>query len=477
MIIMPSLFSFLFRNVNSSHTLAATILEEHATSDIDIIFFQELTQKEIWHATHIDHVDGEPVFGLPIHPAWTSLPPPGRNSQVAIFVHQRIFQRYHFSMDNKIFGHPNIFVMFCFNPATNISLSYINIYANPNRACPAPLQRTIPMLIQNLYKLDNIHLIQGDFNLHCHYWDEDSTENPPLAWELIRTLHDKQLLLVNDDSTPTFHWPNHRPQVLDLIWINDQAYNWHGIHLIYDITGPFRDHRSLLLRFGNAESALLENNHLLRRYIPTGSEEEEHLVFHVFEDLPNRMLPDPTPRAAQMINSFTTAWDKYSKPGLAQFNQWWNNDCQVAKQAFNNAPSFDNHQEFLRQCKRAKKAYFAKKIEEMVKSQKPWEGTSWIKQRALPKVPQISEDGRVITDLEQMFEKFHDQFAQSSATDTDMDFIESLPQCPTCSWPPFSQLELQDALTTCSNASAPGPSHMSWEYLKLFLKEDRKSVV
>ena len=75
MIITPSLFSFLFQNVNSSHALAATILEEHTTSDIDIIFFQELTQKEIRLAAHIDHVHGEPVFGLPTHPAWTSVPP------------------------------------------------------------------------------------------------------------------------------------------------------------------------------------------------------------------------------------------------------------------------------------------------------------------------------------------------------------------------------------------------------------------
>ena len=247
MIITPSQFSFLFRNVNSSHALATSILEEYSGADIDIIFFQELTQKAYCHAAHIDHPNGEPVFGLPIHPSWICLPPPVYNSQVAIFVHTRIFQCYHFSVDNKIFGHPNIFVMFCFNPVTNTTLAYINVYANPNRSCHPLLKRMVPTLIQNLYKLDAIHLIQGDFNLHCHYWDEESTENPTLAWELIRALHNKQLLLVNNELVPTFHCPNHRPQVLDLIWINDQAYNWHGVHLLYDIIGPLKDHRSLLL--------------------------------------------------------------------------------------------------------------------------------------------------------------------------------------------------------------------------------------
>ena len=33
-------------------------------------------------------------------------------------------------------------------------------------------------------------------------------------------------------------------------------------------------------------------------------------------------------------------------------------------------------------------------------------------------------------------------------------------------------LELDDALLTCSSVSAPGPSHLSWEYIKIFLKDD-----
>ena len=145
-----------------------------------------------------------------------------------------------------------------------------------------------------------------------------------------------------------------------------------------------------------------------------------------------------------MIDSFTMGWNKFSKPGLAQFNCWWNNNCQEAKQAFNNAPSFQNRQLFLRQCRQAKKAHFATKIEEMVKSRKPWEGTRWIEQCALPKVPQISDDGHVITDLSQMFDKFHEQFAQSAATHTDTGFVDSLPQRPTRLWPPFSSLELRN---------------------------------
>ena len=73
MIIMPKTFSFLFRNVNTSHSFTASILEEHASQDIDIIFLQEISQKVIRRVGNIDREDGEPVLGLPSHPAWICL--------------------------------------------------------------------------------------------------------------------------------------------------------------------------------------------------------------------------------------------------------------------------------------------------------------------------------------------------------------------------------------------------------------------
>ena len=271
---------------------------------------------------HIDFTDSEPVIGLPAHPAWTCLPPPALNSQVAIFVHQRIFHRYYFMVDKQIFGNPNIFAMFCYDPSTHVTVTYINLYTNPNRACHPMLKNTIPALLQNLYKVDHIQLIQGDFNLHCHYWDEGFPDNPTLAWDLIGAFHDHHLSLVNYKSIPTFYHPNHRLQVLDLIWTNDNVYNWHGAHVIYDIIRPSKDHKMLLLCCGDQSVATLDNHHLVRHYIPTGSKEEECLVFQVFKDMPKWDHANPTIRAHQMITSFLEAWNTYSKPGLTQYNQW-----------------------------------------------------------------------------------------------------------------------------------------------------------
>ena len=309
MIITPSAFSFLFRNVNTSHAMASAILEEHATSDTDIIFFQELTQKHIRAAAHIDYIDSEPVIGLPSHPTWTCLPPPSKHSQVAIYIHQHIFKRYHFTVDKTIFGHPNIFAMFCYDDTTHVTYSYINIYANPNRDCPAILKNTITTLLSQLHCISNLQVLQGDFNLHCTYWDEASSDNPALAWDLIRALHDKQMSLLNDESVPTFYRHGQRPQVLDLIWINNAAFSWHDTEIIYDIKGPAVDHQTLTLCVGNNSSPSLTNDHLLRCYIPSGSEEEEHFIFAIFEAVPTWTDPNPAERATQFISSIKTAWD------------------------------------------------------------------------------------------------------------------------------------------------------------------------
>ena len=115
-----------------------------------------------------------------------------------------------------------------------------------------------------------------------------------------------------------------------------------------------------------------------------------------------------------MIDSFVDGWACFAKPGSTNFNRWWNGGCQSTKLAYEESPSHSTHHDFLQQCNLAKKEFFAKKIEEMVKQHKPWEGTNWIKQRVLPKVPQIVDNGKVLNDLTQMFNKMHTHFQLSS---------------------------------------------------------------
>ena len=161
--------------------------------------------------------------------------------------------------------------------------------------------------------------------------------------------------LVNDDSVPTFHCPNHRPQVLDLIWINDDAFSWNGAQVVYDISEPASDHKTLTLHIGDNSQVMLEHAHLAHRYIPSGSEEEEHFVFFLFEAQKSWTASDPLLCAQQFIESCHSTWERFSKPSLPQFNRWWNENCRLAKFQFETAPSAMTRKAFLTQCKMAKK--------------------------------------------------------------------------------------------------------------------------
>ena len=87
MSIMPYDLSFFFKNIQKSHAAAAAYLYCFLYGPYDFLFFQELQGKTYHWVTDINSPEGMEVFGLPINPAWTCLPMPAHNSQVAIFVH------------------------------------------------------------------------------------------------------------------------------------------------------------------------------------------------------------------------------------------------------------------------------------------------------------------------------------------------------------------------------------------------------
>ena len=110
----------------------------------------------------------------------------------------------------------------------------------------------------------------------------------------------------------------------------------------------------------------------------------------------------------------------------------------------------------------------------MVKYHKPWMGTCWIKDRPIPKVPQIcSSNGHTINKLQPMFDAFQHQFQPTLDGQADLahPFLDALPSKASHPFAPFSLAELLEVLGMCLMASAPGPSHMSWSLLKLFLAD------
>ena len=169
--------------------------------------------------------------------------------------------------------------------------------------------------------------------------------------------------------------------------------------------------------------------------------------------------------AASLLALFEAGWQKFAKMGPAdgQFNKWWNTGCDHAKATYNAYPCMHTRLDFHAACKMAKKAYFAGKLEDMVKHCKPWLGTCWIKDCPIPKVPQLcTAQGNTINELLPMFDAFQHQFQPTAECNIDLShpFLQSLPEKPAHPFVAFSSVERCEALATCSPASAPGPSHM-----------------
>ena len=242
------------------------------------------------------------------------------------------------------------------------------------------------------------------------------------------------------------------------------------IDIAFSIGQPATDHCKLSILccdhglHGNAPP-------LSASFLPSGSDKELNLVLFVLNNLTRWSIGSVEQCASGLISLFQEAWDYFAKVGPAEGHF---NKCTHAKLVFNNHPTHHHYIAFHATCKAAKKAYFANKLINMIKQCKPWVGTQWIKDCPIPKVPQIrSTAGNTINKLQLMFEAFQQQFQPALDGQSWLyhPFLETLPSKPTRPFVPFSPAELHNVLSTCSSASAPSPSHMTWALLKLFLAD------
>ena len=131
MSVTPNELSFFFKNVQKSHAAASANLNHFSDGPYDFLFFQELQGKIYRRVADINSSEGLEVFGTPIHPEWECLPPPARDSQVAIYVHKHITARFHITVNHMVFHHPNVFLCSLFNPVDNSLLNFIITLITP----------------------------------------------------------------------------------------------------------------------------------------------------------------------------------------------------------------------------------------------------------------------------------------------------------------------------------------------------------
>ncbi|KAF8675303.1 hypothetical protein AX14_005146, partial [Amanita brunnescens Koide BX004] len=454
---------FAFQNVHKSRLSVHELLET-LQSDIDFLFIQENPFSFIRNVPSTTSEKGDPLVGPVHHRQWQCVEKSSSqpSSQVAIYVNKRFLMNYQVFPDFSLTNDPNVLpVTFRHNIIRSRHFTLINVY-NP----PKTHNAAVHSLLRLLPRLDDIMIIEGDFNLHSGIWDPARVNSPPLSTTFFNTLSDASFGLVNDEGAPT--WSNRRgaTSVIDLLFMNDAlAPSLPDVFVNLDGRGR-SDHALISLVFGSTD-------HWGRPYIPSGEEEEDRFISDLARAIRSRSTIRSVETATTAIaDDILKSWDSNSKtPRVGGSSiSWWTAECQRAKDAYLAERTRENQRSYDAVTKSARMDFFNRKIDQMTANDSPWEGVRWTKPRPPPKFSTILRNGEPIPDVETLFDTMHTHFSTSAATDQiRLQTIEEIPQRPLRDFPLISLKEVWDALRPTVNSSAPGPDHVTWRHLKLAL--------
>ena len=454
---------FAFQNVHKSRLSVHELLET-LQNDIDFLFIQENSISFIRNVPSTSSDKGAPLEGPVHHRQWqcvekSAIQP---SSQVAIYINKRFLNDFQIFPDFSPTNDPNVLpVTLKHNLIKSCSFTIVNVY-NP----PKTHNSAILSLLTVLPRLNNVLVVQGDFNLHSGIWDPSRVNSPPFSVDFFNRLSDEGLGLANDEGAPT--WTNRRGafSVLDLLFINDSLSTLDP-DVFVNLEGRGRsDHALITLAFGTTE-------HWGRPYIPSGEEEEDRFCQDLASSIRHRASMTDAEEAVNLIGEdILRSWQANSKtPRIgAASTTWWTADCQRAKDTFLAERTRENQKAYDAATKKARSDFFNRKIDLMTANDSPWEGVRWTKPRPPPKYLTILKDGLPIPDVDALFETMHGHFSTSPAAEhISWDSINAIPQHEVRSFPDISQKEIWDALSSTTNSSAPGPDHVTWRHIKIAL--------
>ena len=168
--------------------------------------------------------DGTPIFGLPHQSSWNSFHPTqittdaSTNPRVAAYVNRRL-KKLQVSVRSDIFSHHDILALEFRSKGK--SLLMINVYNDVHNSAvdalyKAPLLGDVPTIIT------------GDFNLHHSLWsvEDPAPRSSGKAADFVEWLEANSFHLCNAPGEITFQRPlrnSLQTSVLDLTWVNDAA--------------------------------------------------------------------------------------------------------------------------------------------------------------------------------------------------------------------------------------------------------------
>ena len=88
---------------------------------------------------------------------------------------------------------------------------------------------------------------------------------------------------------------------------------------------------------------------------------------------------------------------------------------------------------------------------------------SWVKQHKLPAVEAIQYQGLPYNSLPDLWNALHSSYNAAANCSVQLSILDDVPCLAPRPWVSFSMLEMSEALKACSNVSAPGPDHITWQ--------------
>ncbi|PPQ95966.1 hypothetical protein CVT25_000409 [Psilocybe cyanescens] len=309
------------------------------------------------------------------------------------------------------------------------------------------------LLAEEAASLPPFIYVGGDFNIHSQEWDGGYHGRPGVATQLLNTAAELGLQrapFVNPGPTFYPHIQGFRSTVIDLVFVQlDQTLTAQVIW-VHNAQGK-SDHIPLATTL----SISADSGATPCRALKANREEQFCFVrvikgefaMKVDKHAPLDTLDQIDVVAQAIVDLFSAVWEICSRE-----------------------VTITRLEAILKGGQNAKWVFFDSRITEIsITNKRTWDCMTWVQQHKLPPCEAIQYQGQPCHTLPQLWDTLHNTYNSASDRPFNINVLDFIPDMSVQGWVPFSALEMQEALASCSNVSAPAPDHIKWSHLKMLM--------
>ena len=328
------------------------------------------------------------------------------------------------------------------------------------------------------FSLDDLTpaIVLGNFNTHSRLWSPLNVSPSPWAPSFEDWLESNGLNLLNEPTVPTWRGRHDQKEsTIDLVLINEAA----STHLaLSPLSVSFTDslgsdHAALSFSWTPSSALPPVPRSLLPGFKLEDGLQQNWMVG--FRCKPHPIITDIdslVSAAAQLHKDIDAVsaelFDRRHTPDPQGVN-WWDSMCSTAVTIVRNTP----HGPERRQASRALTATVAQAKRAWAQAALDgsnghdlWSVARWRHGRRISHIPPLKIDGTLCHEPERMADAFRERFFSSAPTNISPSQPDDPPTHPERPYHPVTEEEIQLALASTSNKSAPGLSGINYKLLK-----------